>query len=157
MKVLHIILSSLSHGFITLTLSTQSNLLDGRHPPVLPLSLSLLLISVFLEAMIKNTEPQTLRHQLKALDTNWFLNWNLFDARRCVWRCHTSGSLKYMSRLWSRVNQRFLKPSVCCKDKQVIEKGRQEVSETHKDWEREKFNTDTATVYKYHRWCLSGF
>lgn len=31
--------------------------------------------------------------------------------------CHTSGSLKYISRRWSRVNQRFLKPSVCCNEK----------------------------------------
>lgn len=34
----------------------------------------------------------------------------------CMHGCHTSGSLKYISRRWSRVNQRFLKPSVCYKD-----------------------------------------
>ena len=57
-------------------------------------------------------------------------HWSVCDVCRCVNRCHTRGSLKYMSLLWSRVNQRFLKPSVCCKETRGTETVRQEDRET---------------------------
>lgn len=99
----------------------------------------------------RDQEPQSVRHQQPAWNTNWRLSRSLSDGCRCVWGCRTSGSLKYMSRLWSRVNQRFLKPSVCCGDKQVDRS-----SQTRGDGRRRQGEEELHTDTKQHCTCAKG-
>lgn len=68
----------------------------------------------------------------------------------CVWQSHTSGSLKYISRLWSRVNHRFLKPSVCwkCRTRE------RNISDMRLDMER-MFAWHKWALPMHQTWCLS--